>query len=441
MSLAGERMNHMKKGLAILLALSMILALGACSGLQDLTIEPLPTPQQTATPAPKPEEPASETETPDVTDAPQQEPAELGSRVIVNIQNRTETFMAPDNDQQRILTFGYDTATVYIDGRGDSAEAINYALGVQDELYYSGTGNGDGLNGLLERATDNYAIAMETGEDMNLEFSSVRTASVARSDSRIVSMVYLTHEYTGGMHGYYFERGYVFDAESGERLSLESLAKDQEGFDGFVLDYMKTLAAEQENLIEYGALDDAGTALAALLREGSWYLNGEGLVIFSDVYEIASYADGIIHFTIPYGELAPYLNEKYLPIERQGEGDFSLALQSEVPAGTVEILDKVIVDKGGEDFCLQAVGTVYDVNVSSVNYVDDDHGFYQTAEHWTCSYMRDCAVQVETLVPEGMPNLMIRYMSADGTEHRFLLTQSGIGGGYTLTDDSIEAVG
>ena len=55
--------------------------------------------------------------------------------------------------------------------------------------------------------------------------------------------------------------------------------------------------------------------------------------------------------------------------------------------------------------------------------------------------MTDGAIQIVTTVPEGIPNLMISYTTADGQRVGKLLSQSGLDGRYLLIDDQIEVLG
>ena len=292
-------------------------------------------------------------------------------------------------------------------------------------------------------ALDNYSYSVDTGAEIGLEFSSDRTVKITRADSSAVSLVFTTMTYTGGAHGNYFDVGYVYDAQTGELLTLDKLTSDYDAFSNFVLEYMLTLAKEDETYASLDLIEDLRSALAMLLREGSWYFDENGLVLFSDVYELASYAEGIIRFTVPYEELENYIDAKWLPTERvSGDGSFEASLQSDVPSGSVEIIDKVTADSEGLELCLKAVGTVYDVSISSVEYADYSHKFFETASHWACSYMNDCAIQLVTLIPEGMPDLMISYTTADGTRQHILISQSGEDGSIILIDaESVEAVG
>lgn len=429
----------MKKIMALILVLALAATMCACDELeklQQVELPPLPTVEPSQEPETTPE-PAEESP------EPSPEPLELGNRVIVSITNNTEIHNAPDNEAQRILTFSYDTPQVHIEGNDAAAAAINDHIAVLDELYYSGTGNGDGINAMLEMALDNYSYAVDTGAELGLEYSSDRTVSVPRADNAVVSLILSTNTYTGGVHGNYFDRGYVYDAQTGELLTLEKLTSDADAFSAFAASYLVELAKNDETYASLDLIEDLPSAMAALLREGSWYFDDNGLVVFSDVYELASYAEGIIRFTIPYGALEDYIDAKWLPTQRQsGDGSFEVSLLSDVPSGSVEIIDRVTADSEGLELCLKAVGTVYDVSISSVEYADYSHKFFETASHWACSYMSDCAIQLVTLIPEGMPNLMISYTTADGVHHHSLISQSGVDGSISLTDaESVEAIG
>lgn len=435
----------MKRVLAALLSILLIFALGACSGLGDLDLPAMPSIEPAVgfgeNAAEQPGGAEDDAPVPaDVTD-PAVEPVELGPQVMVNIDNHTEYYYAPDNDQQRILTFGYDSVNVHVEGNETASEAINHALAVEEELFYSGTGTGDGINAMLEQAIDNYTIARQTGEDINLELSSMRTVAAARADSRVLSLVYLTHSYTGGAHGYYFKRAWVYNTQTGDAMSLRSLAADYDAFSAYLVDQMLQQAQQENSGVDLVEGDELSTKLIALLRDGSWYFDENGLVIFSDVYEISSYASGIVYFRFPYEELGAYLDESLFPVGRMGEGSVSVAFTADSGASTLPILDRVVVYPDGEDLLISVTGTVYNVEIASVSYIDDDVGFYETAEHWACSYLNNSAIQLVTVIPEGMPNLMIRYSTADGVEHKQLISQSGEDGSLILAETTIAAVG
>lgn len=444
----------MKKITAIILVLALMAALCGCGSLNNLKNVELP---------PLPDANTQQTEpSPEVTaeiDTTNSIPkSALPQHVIVSMEKHSEEHYDPQNGDTLILSFSYETPRVYIEGRPEASNAVNEYIATVDETYYTGNdygvgeGNDDyamsGLNGMLEMATDNYSYAVENGvTDMPLEFSSSRTGRVERIDSRVLSMVYTTYTFTGGVHGNYFDTGYTFDTESGEYVTLDMLSGNFDELKAFLADYMIGLyTADKDGYYSARVFADMVTdgdvnaAIAALVRDGSWYFSEDGMVIYSAVYELGPYAAGIVDFVIPYSDLAGHIDDKWLPAERTAEsGTLTLKAQSDIADGSIEIIDKVTVDAEGEALCLEADGTVYDVRLASVDYSDR---FYETAQLWACSYMSDCVLQLDTMIPDGMPDLMVSFRDASGAQARLLLTQSGENGAYILMNDSdIEAVG
>ena len=426
----------MKKILAMLLVCCLLFTLCACeeSGLVE-------TPAETDGPAPTETADAPATTRPDVA-------AIVGEPILISVVTHNEEYKAPDGSERVILNFGYDEVKVLIESNPEAAEHINRTLAVRDELFYSGSGNGDGLNGMLERATDNFGYVMNEGNNKSIEFSCVRSVSVARGDSRVVCLRYRVNSYTGGTHGSYTDRALVFDTQSGALVTMDDLTEDRAALEQALLEHMLDTV---DNDVRYqpilGYLEQFGgkklsDALREIIREGSWELNEEGLTVFSDIGELGSFADGVIRFTLPYDELEGLVDERFFPVERPEDGSLRvLALEDAADPG-MPLVDKVTLNANGQEICVAVSGTVYGLTVESVSYFSDAIGFYQTNTHWYGSYLCDCGLQIRTELPDGMPNLMIRYTDAAGLSHRYLLTQSGEDGSLILMDaESITAVG
>lgn len=426
----------MRKLFALLLACCLAFALCACEG--GGAIE---SPAATNEP--------SATEEPGTTAAPKIDVKDkLGEPIIVSVVSHSEDYKAPDGSERVILTYGYDEAKLYMEANPETAGRINHTLAIQDETFYSGTGNGDGLNAMLELATDNFGYVMNSGNNKSIEFSCVRTTRVERADSRIVCLCYRVNSYTGGAHGSYSDRALVFDAQSGALLGLDDLTTDRSALEQALLANMIEMV---DGDVRYqpilGYLKQFGDqkiedALQSIIREGSWELNETGLTVFSDIGELGSFADGVIRFTLPYDSLQGLMDERFFPVERPQDGTLQVLPLGEASDPGVPIVDKITVDADGEEICLSVSGTVYGLAIDSVNYFSDEIGFYQTNTHWYGSYLSDSALQIKASLPEGMPNLMLRYTDAAGEEHRYLLTQSGQDGSLVLMDaDSVAAVG
>lgn len=441
----------MKKILALILCLAMAFSLAACAELDALKNIELPPP-----PSAKETEEAAETPTPapeartTAVEEVKSEPVE--KLVIVKNEKTVMQDYDPADGTQLILTFSYDTPKVYIEGMDEVSAKINEYIGILDDTYYTGASSTEyditapvGYNMLLQEAQDNFAYYHENNaENVSLEFSSVRDYDVERGDGNVLSLVFHTATYTGGAHGLYFDTGYVFDTQTGERLTLADLSSDYDALAAFLTERMVETAKSDEKYKEQITNitpEKYSESFAKLLRDGSWYFNNEGLVVFSFAEEFSSYDAGVVSFTIPYAELEGKIEAKFIPTAKKGNGEFGISAMKDVTEGSFQMIDKLnLLSEGdqAEELCLSAKGNVYDVKLVNVSYTDK---FYELETLWYASEMGDSALQLLTVIPEGIPNLMLKYRLADGTEQSFLVSQSGKDGSYILIDDDIEAVG
>lgn len=428
----------MKKIFSLLLAGVMIIGLAGCEQLSNVELPPLPT----VTPETEEQSPS-----PSPTVEPTEEPVqETAGTVTVNVKRTVQQDYDPQNGTELILTFSYDTPVVYIEGGDDVAAAINERIAHFDEAYYTGNdygdGQGTGYNNMLTMAEDNYRMIIETGtEGVPMELASDRSVSVLRIDSQVLTLLYNDYMYTGGAHGSYGYEGYCFDLSDGHLLTLEELSSDYEALSAFLVNYMVQMVESDEELaqrIDISLLPEgSGYAeiLSPLLREGSWYFSSDGLVIFPDLYEISSYAAGIVEFVIPYDALTGYVDEKWIPVPVEGSGSIELIKAEDMVDGSTPIVDKLVVGQEGAEFYLVAQGSVSSLTVTEGDYADK---FYPSSTLWSCSALEDGALQMVCPLPEGMPEIQISYRNDQG-QQQFYLTVDGEGS-PTLTD-TVEAVG
>ena len=429
----------MKKILCALLCLCMVFSLCACAG-QDASG------QQTAAPDGAGDAAAADTDGATAVDAASAEKqgAELGDRVIIYTKKTQESYNGPDGSV--ILVFSYVTPRVRIDERAEVAEKINEQLNLLEEAYISGTGNEGGRNHLLESATDNFIYIHETGADLNKVFTSARTVRSMRADGSVVSFRFWTSVYTGGESGKHSYFGISYDTQTGEKLTLDSLSPDPEAFKKALVENL--IALVREDIILSDEMSQAGidaeSALTAVVREGNWYFDTDGIVVFPAFGELRAEDKGLPMFTVPYSALEDLMYERYLPVKREGAGSLEIVRVGDVQDGTVASIDRLVLSDEGEEMYLKVDGTVYDLRISSMYYVDQAEGderFYETDLHWYASYMSDCALQLSAVVPNGMPDLMITYTDRENVLQRRFLSESGVDGGITLVDNTIEAVG
>ena len=428
----------MKKIFSLLLAGVMIIGLAGCEQLGNVELPPLPT----VTP-----ETAEQSPSPSPTVEPTEEPVqETAGTVTVNVKHTLQQAYDPQNGTELILSFSYDTPVVYIEGGEETAAAVNERIALMDEAYYTGNEydgmQGTGYNNMLTMAEDNYRMIIETGtEGVPMELSSDRSVSVPRIDSQVLTLLYNDYMYTGGAHGSYGYEGYCFDLSDGHLLTLEELSSDYEALSAFLVNYMVQMVESDEELaqrIDISLLPEgSGYAeiLSPLLREGSWYFSSDGLVIFPDLYEISSYAAGIVEFVIPYDALTGYVDEKWIPVPVEGSGSIELIKAEDMVDGSTPIVDKLVVGQEGAEFYLVAQGSVSSLTVTEGDYADK---FYPSSTLWSCSALEDGALQMVCPLPEGMPEIQISYRNDQG-QQQFYLTVDGEGS-PTLTD-TVEAVG
>ena len=451
----------MKKIGCIVLCAVLTLSLCACGGrlenLRSVELPPLPqiTEEPTPTPAPSapPETPLPVTTpepapTPAPTQVPTPEPVQesdyvsMSDQILVNVRRTTMEQYDPETGLKRILRFSYDTPVFSMEGRDAVAAVVNAELALQDELFYTG-GDDGGYNGLLELAEDNYTMARQSGGEV-AEFNRSRTVRVCRADSRMLSLVYDESEYIGDPMANYSEYGLVFDSQTGKVLTLEDLAPDYEAMRSHLLLSLVSLTETDESLYQHLYTDyvpnlDFYTKLGQLLRPGAWYFDEQGMVFVSRLYELGPYAAGLCHFHIPYSRLATFIDRKWLPQERTEAGNLSVIGIESVPNGSIGFVDRVELSRQGDEVCLIAAGTVYDVSLTEVYY---DDVFHDTGMIWYCSGLKNAAVQVKTIIPEGLPNLKVGYTDTEGTLHSVLLTVSGLDGSLQLvSEDQVHPVG
>ena len=138
----------MKRILALLLLAVFAFGLCGCEKISSIELPPLPTvtpevaeaAEPSATPA---AEPAAQTET------------ESAHGLIVSIKRSTKQAYDPQDGSKLILTFSYDTPTVYIEGGEAAAAAINEQTSMKEDTIYSGNGYGTGNNEMLTKAHSN----------------------------------------------------------------------------------------------------------------------------------------------------------------------------------------------------------------------------------------------------------------------------------------------
>ena len=115
--------------------------------------------------------------------------------------------------------------------------------------------------------------------------------------------------FTGGAHGYSSIRYLNFDKTKGKELGNKELFKDMEAFKNLA----ESKFREEEKIPMTSSINSTGF----MFENDTFYLpenigfTQEGLQLFYEQYEVASYADGPIVLVLPYQEIKKYLPQVF----------------------------------------------------------------------------------------------------------------------------------
>ncbi|MCQ2557634.1 MAG: hypothetical protein MJ135_00800 [Oscillospiraceae bacterium] len=412
----------MKQKSFLCLALSTMLLLSGCGQKSEEPVKQVQTvPAETETVVTETEIQTPEEAQPNLEGDWENKEAVSGIKVQYEVVS--EDFDAPEDNTQKILVFSYEIPHVDIPECPEAAEEINDCLRLQGELFYTGSSLFPGVNQMLESALDNYTYVTQTQAEIGVEFSDVLSAGTERLDDAIISFQYHEVTYAGGSNIQTRNSGLTFDAATGARLQLEDLSDEPELFCAF----LASCKAE-----DISALQEMRDYFIAANEDCLWYLDRDGLTLVAQ--------DGFtLMDRIPYETLEGHMKEKYMPKELTEPAGLSVGLVDENGENAV-ISDQVTIDDNGLNVLFSFRGTAAEVGLFSVQYDSFSDSFFNDRCYWACSQMTNCAIQVETVIPETLPNLMIQYTDSEGT-HNYFLAESGKDGSLLLIPNAIEILG
>lgn len=352
----------------------------------------------------------------------------------VTMQTLSQTCDSEDGGAL-LLKYSDDVPSVTIAGSEKSAQAINTALQATSAAYSKGSGEEDpGIDGTLALAKAQFADSPEsfTGE-YGAPYSMERSVAVARGDNAVLSFVYSAYSFSGGVHGLNTVYGSNYDVSTGSALKLADISDDEDGLKDYCVDYITQLT-HGSDYINAGFNEGYEKSIKNIVADGAWYFSDDGLVFVANEYELGSYAAGSFRFTVPYSKLANYVKADYIPQTRSGgSADMSAAITEKAVSDST--VGSVVLDEAGEKITLTAKGSLYGVKLSHAVY-SETNGSFTFTPGGTVLYFSDLAsgqsIGVQTSIPDTIPNLMISWRAADGTQSKYLITQSGKDGSILL---------
>ena len=148
-----------------------------------------------------------------------------------------------------------------------------------------------------------YKSFKEDFSDSTQEWEASIESEVNYDSGKILCVTVNSYLDTGGAHGNSHVTFLNFDKKYGELLKMEDIIKDEEGFKKLAAPYFEKATKPISNDEE---VQDMFFGEAFQLPENIGF-NAEGVILIYNIYEIASYAQGVTEFTIPYDEAKPFL--------------------------------------------------------------------------------------------------------------------------------------
>lgn len=191
-------------------------------------------------------------------------------------------------------------------------ESINNAI--KEELIYLLNFNEDSNPTDIDTAIRSF---VKGSTDLKSQFTDEATpwevdvtALVSYEDKNIITIKIDSYIFTGGAHGYNTTHYLNFDKLKASELNIEDLFNNNPEFET----YAESKFRMQEGIPAKGDINSTGF----MFETGSFYLpqnigyTKEGIQLFYEQYEIASYGDGPIILTFPYSEVKKFL--VYAPV-------------------------------------------------------------------------------------------------------------------------------
>lgn len=231
-------------------------------------------------------------------------------RELGHVEAQSETLKSADGSRE--LGSVYAERLVF-DGEGDAVEAMNQTM---QELQASvlSAARTDSMNldtemsiDTAERDGSEEEVLPQEADAAQPIYSMALTIdgddAITYLDDHYVCVRADGYEYTGGAHGTPFRQYFVFDRETGARLSLSDVVENPvEELQAKVGAAFRELA-EKTNFAFESPEDLEHTVADGISYESPFYLSETGVVFYYAPYEIASYAEGFPEVTIPYSEL------------------------------------------------------------------------------------------------------------------------------------------
>lgn len=173
-------------------------------------------------------------------------------------------------------------------------------------IVYFGEKPYDGKNyeEIMTSFINSYEELKKEFPDETLGWEAKIDAKVDYSSDKVLNIKLNHYTYTGGAHGYEGNRSLLFNPETGKELTRKDFLKDEAGFKAFAENEFR-----KKYKIPAGAINATGLMFENEVFElpQNIFFTKNGLLLYYNTYEVASYADGAKELLLPYDQLTNYL--------------------------------------------------------------------------------------------------------------------------------------
>ncbi len=167
------------------------------------------------------------------------------------------------------------------------------------------------------------AACLESGKKNAADWASTKSPSdprmvrvdeyldyrVTYNRNDLISIVTSQYEYTGGAHGMTYQASYTMDLKTGKVYSLPDLFKSDAGYVAAISEQVKKQFAE----LEYPTL----TPFESIRNDQDFYVKGDSIVVYFQLYEYTPYAAGFPEFSIKLTTLEAPLDTRFAALAQE----------------------------------------------------------------------------------------------------------------------------
>ena len=213
---------------------------------------------------------------------------------------------------KKIVTSNKDSTKINIDvpiavGEPIIANSVNKAVfKTMKEIVYVGEKpfSATDYSGLCTEFINYYTKVTTLNSSEPAWFITIDGAIIYRS-VKLINIVLSHNAFVGGAHGYAGKRSLLFDIESGLPILNKNLFNNPQAFTKFA----ESKFREKYKISANAAINDNSFMFESNVFQlpQTYFYTSKGFLLYYNVYEIASYAQGIFEVLIPYSEMKPYL--------------------------------------------------------------------------------------------------------------------------------------